>query len=71
MIGLLKVGSPALAFVGLMVTGIVGLQLAQGQVSVGAAATRVLVVALSLAAVDRLVLPLARTLVTSGHRTPD
>ncbi len=66
--GMLRVSSPLLAFVGLVVVGLVALQLVQGELSVTAAATRVVIVTVCLAAVEKLALPLARTLVTSGHR---
>lgn len=63
--------TPLLAFVGLVVVGLVALQLVQGEVSITSAATRVVIVTISLAAVEKLALPLARTLVTSGHRIRD
>ena len=68
MISLLKVRSPVLAFVGLLVVGIVALQLVQGEITVTAAASRVLIVTVALAVAERFLLPLARTLVTTGHR---
>ena len=66
----LRVKSQLLALVGLAVVGIVAVQLVQGALSVTAAATRVAVVAFALTVVDRYVLPLARTLVTTGQRPP-
>ncbi len=71
MMGLLKVKSPLLALVGLAVVGLVALQLVQGQITVTAAATRVLIVTVCLAGVDMFVLPLARTLVSVGQRHQD
>ncbi len=67
---MLRVKTPILAFVGLLVVGIVALQLVQGAIDIPTASLRVLVVAVSLAAVEKLALPLARTLVSSGSR-PD
>lgn len=63
MIGLLKVRSPLLAFVGLCVVGLVAMQLVQGAITVTAAAERVLVVAVALSLVDRWVLPVAKAMV--------
>jgi hypothetical protein len=71
MTGLLRVKSPVLAFVGLVVVGLVALQLVQGQITVTAAATRVVIVTVCLAVVDMFVLPLARTLISVGHRPQD
>lgn len=68
MLKLLKVSSPLLAFVGLLVVGIVAMALVQGEITVTAAATRVAVVAVALSVADRYLLPLARTLVTTGQR---
>ena len=68
---LLKVQSQLLAFVGLMVVGLVAMQLVKGEITVGTAATRVLVVTVALSMADRYLLPLARTLVTSGQRPRD
>ena len=70
MMSLLRVTSPVLAFVGLVVLGLVALQLVQGEITVTAAATRVLIVTVCLAIVDKAVLPLARTLVATGSRPP-
>lgn len=68
MLSLLKVKSPVLAFVGLVVVGIVAVQLVQGAITVTAAAARVLIVTVALAVAERFLLPLARTLVTTGHQ---
>ena len=68
---LLRVKSPVLAFVGLVVVGLVALALVQGQITVTAAATRVVIVTVCLAVVDMFVLPLARTLISTGQRPQD
>ncbi len=65
---LLRVTSPVLAFVGLVVLGLVALQLVNGEITVTAAAMRVLIVTVCLALVDKVVLPLARTLIATGSR---
>lgn len=69
-LSLMKVRSPVLAAVGLLVVGIVALQLVQGQVTLTTAATRVAIVALCLGLADRFLVPLARSLVATGHRPP-
>lgn len=60
--------TPFLGFLGLVVLGLVAAQLVQGEITVTAAATRVGIVAAVLVGVERFVLPLARTLITTGHR---
>ena len=68
MSAVLRVKTPLLAFIGLVVVGIVAMQLLQGQITVTAAATRVGIVAVALGLVERYLLPLARTLITTGQR---
>ncbi len=57
-----------LGLVGLIAVGLVAMQLIQGDLSVTDAATRVGIVAVVLTVVERVALPLARTLITTGLR---
>jgi hypothetical protein len=63
-----KLRSPLLGLVGLVAVGIVAMQLIKGDLSITDAATRVAIVAVVLTLVERLALPIARTLITTGLR---
>ena len=62
-----KLRSPVLGLLGLIALGLVGVKLFQGDLSITQAATRVGVVAVGLLLTERLLLPLARSLVLSGR----
>ena len=66
----MRLRTPFLGFLGLLATALLALQLIQGALSITEAATRIGIVALALTAIERVALPLARTLITTGHR-PD
>lgn len=59
---------PLLALVGLVALGLVGAKLWTGDLSVSEAGLRVAVLTGVLMAVERFLLPLARSLVTTGQR---
>ena len=59
----MRVQSPGLAVVGLLAVAVVALGLLQGELTVAQAGARIGIAVLVLAAVDRLVLPVARLLV--------
>jgi hypothetical protein len=60
----MRLRSPFLAFVGLLVLGMAAVELLQGNLTVTDAAVRVGVVTAALVGVDRLLLPLAGALLT-------
>lgn len=64
----MRLRTPFLGLLGLLAVGLVAVQLLQGALSVTDAAVRVAVVAGVLTLVERVVLPLARTLVQTGER---
>jgi hypothetical protein len=64
----MKLRTPFLGFLGLIAIGLVAMQLLQGDLTVTAAATRIAIVALALTLIERIALPLARTLITTGQR---
>jgi len=61
---------PVLAVIGLIALGLVGAKLWTGDLSVSEAGLRVAVLTGVLMAVERVVLPVARSLVAAGHREP-
>jgi len=64
----LRVHSPVLALLGLLAVAVVALQLFQGSIGIPAAAQRIGIGAAGLVAVERFLLPVARSLV--GARSP-
>lgn len=64
----MRLRTPFLGLLGLVAVGLVAVQLVQGSLSVTEAAVRVAVVAGVLALVERVALPLARALVSTGDR---
>jgi hypothetical protein len=62
----MRLKTPFLGLLGLLAVGLVAMQLVQGALTVTEAAVRIAVVAAALTVVERLVLPLARTLVSTG-----
>jgi hypothetical protein len=61
---------PLLAFVGLLALGLVGAKLWTGDLSVSQAGLRVGILTGVLVLAERVLLPVARSLVSSGHREP-
>ena len=61
---------PVLALIGLIALGLVGSKLWTGDLSVSEAGLRVAVLTGVLMAVERVLLPVARSLVAAGHREP-
>jgi hypothetical protein len=61
---------PVLALVGLVALGLVGAKLWSGDLSVAQAGARVAVLTGVLVLAERLLLPLARSLVSAGQREP-
>lgn len=61
---------PLLALVGLVALGLVGTKLWTGDLSVSQAGVRVAILTGVLMAVERVLLPLARSLVSAGQREP-
>lgn len=61
---------PVLALIGLIALGLVGAKLWTGDLSVAEAGLRVAVLTGVLMAVERVLLPVARSLVATGHRDP-
>jgi hypothetical protein len=59
--------NPVLGLLGLVALGLVGMKLFQGDLSITQAASRIAVVVVVLVAAERVLLPLARSLVTSGR----
>ncbi len=64
----MRLNTPALGVVGLLVVGVVAIALLQGRLTITEAAVRVGAAVHALMLVDRLLLPLARGLV--GERRP-
>ncbi|MGB8650442.1 MAG: hypothetical protein WCD35_07245 [Mycobacteriales bacterium] len=67
----MRLRTPFLGFLGLMVLGLVAVQLVKGDLSITDAALRVGVVAGALVAVERFLLPIAAALVSSSRRRED
>lgn len=63
------VRSRALAVVGLLGVGLVGVKLWTGDLAVTQAGARVAVLTAALVGTERVLVPLARALVTTGRRT--
>jgi hypothetical protein len=61
---------PLLAFVGLLALGLVGAKLWTGDLSVSQAGLRVGILTGVLVLAERVLLPVARSLVSSGHHEP-
>ena len=61
---------PALALVGLLARGLVGAKLWSGDLSVAQAGLRVGVLTGVLVLAERVLLPLAKSLVSAGQREP-
>ena len=61
---------PALALVGLLAIGLVGAKLWSGDLSVAQAGTRIAVLTGALVLAERVLLPLAKSLVAAGQREP-
>ena len=59
---------PGLALVGLVALGLVAMKLWSGDLSVSQAGVRIAVLTGVLATVERVLLPVARSLVSSGQR---
>jgi hypothetical protein len=59
---------PALAFVGLIALGLVGAKLWSGDLSVAQAGARIAVLTAVLVLAERVLLPLAKSLVSAGQR---
>jgi hypothetical protein len=64
----MKLRTPVLGFLGLVAVGLVAMQLLHGDLSITDAALRIGIVAAALTAVERVALPLARTLIGTGAR---
>jgi hypothetical protein len=62
------VRQPVLALIGLLAVGLVAAKLWTGDLSVTQAAVRVAVLTAALVATERLLLPVARSLVSAGQR---
>ena len=63
----LRLQSPVLGVLGLVALGLVAMKLVQGDLDITQAATRIGVVAVALVLTERLLLPVARSLVMSGR----
>ena len=63
----LRLQSPLLGVLGLVALGLVAMKLVQGDLDIAQAATRIGVVAVVLLLTERLLLPVARSLVMSGR----
>jgi hypothetical protein len=63
----LSLRSPWLGLLGLVALGLVAMKLVQGDLTITQAAMRIGVVAVALVLTERLLLPVARSLVMSGR----
>ena len=63
----LSLRSPWLGLLGLIALGLVAMKLVQGDLTITQAAMRIGVVAVALVFTERLLLPVARSLVMSGR----
>ncbi|MCW2599363.1 MAG: hypothetical protein JWM02_1192 [Frankiales bacterium] len=64
----MRLRTPFLGFLGLLAVGVVALQMFEGRLSVSDAAIRIGIVAAALTAVEKVAMPLARSLIATGTR---
>lgn len=63
----MRLHTPLLGLLGLVALGLVAMKLVQGDLTITQAAARIGVVAVALLLTERLLLPVARSLVMSGR----